>query len=433
MTPIICLMSFSKYLGSIKGMKKPILIIGAALLVVALAWAGAFVWQHFRGAGPAFLPPPQDVAQLIEKQEAALAEGRNLTDFPLKLPAGFTISVFAKDLGAPRVLALDPEGTLLASIPAQGRLVALPDRNRDGAADEVVTVIRGLHRPHGFIFHPTDPTKLYIAEVEQVAVYDYDAKNFKAHNPRKILDLPPGGRHWTRTMLWEPGSHPAYRLLISVGSSCDTCVERDWRYATVLVADEDGKNLKTFATGLRNAVFMTRHPVTGQVWVTEMGRDYLGDDLPPDEINIVQEGKHYGWPWCYGQQVHDAVFDPRGEKRDFCRETEPAHIDIVPAHSSPLGLAFVPATDAWPADYHHHLLVSYHGSWNRSIPTGYKVVRFKLDRQGNYLGVEDFISGWLTPDYRSLGRPVDIVIKPDGVMYISDDKAGVVYRVMYRK
>jgi glucose/arabinose dehydrogenase len=418
-------------------MKKPILVVGAVLLTAALVWAGVFYWLHLRGAGPAFLPPPQDIAQLLEKGAAEPPEGRNLTDFPLTLPPGFTISVFAKDLGAPRVLALDPEGTLLASIPAQGRLVALPDRNRDGAADAVVTVIDGLTRPHGFIFHPTDPTKLYIAEVEQVAVYDYDATNLKARNPRKILDLPPGGRHWTRTMLWEKapatGDAPApgHRLLISVGSSCDTCVERDWRYATVLVADEDGKNLRTFATGLRNAVFMTRHPVTGQVLATEMGRDFLGDDLPPDEINIVKEGRHYGWPWCYGQQVHDAVFDPRGAQKAFCRETEPAHIDIVPAHSSPLGLAFIPATDAWPADYHHHLLVSYHGSWNRTIPTGYKVVRFRLDRQGNYLGVEDFISGWLTPDHRSLGRPVDIVIKPDGVMYISDDKAGVVYRLAF--
>ncbi len=139
------------------------------------------------------------------------------------------------------------------------------------------------------------------------------------------------------------------------------------------------------------------------------------------------EGKDYGWPWCYGKQVHDDNFDPAGKKKAFCKETVPAHINI-PAHSAPLGLAFVPATPSWPQEYHHNLLVAFHGSWNRSVPTGYKMVRYRLDPQGKYLGAEDFISGWLTPN-GALGRPVDILIRPDGVMYISDDKAGVVYRV----
>jgi glucose/arabinose dehydrogenase len=208
-------------------------------------------------------------------------------------------------------------------------------------------------------------------------------------------------------------------------------VEEDPRHGTIQVVEADGGKLQPLATGLRNAVFMTWHPVTGQVWVTEMGRDYLGDNLPPDEINIVQEGKDYGWPWCYGKQVHDAEFDPEGKKKAFCQETVPSYINLQ-AHSSPLGLAFVPAAESWPQEYHHDLLVAYHGSWNRTIPTGYKIMRFKLDSEGNLSGREDLITGWLTDD-GALGRPVDILLRPDGVMYISDDKAGVVYRVKYEK
>lgn len=438
-------------------MKRIIWTAIGAVLFVGLIWAGVFYWRHLRGAGPAFTGPPRDITKLMEQAgDAGRSAGpaQNTTDFPLKLPLGFAIRIFAQDLQSPRVLKLGPSGTLLASIPAQGRIVALPDQNRDGKADKVVTVAGGLNRPHGFAFHPQDPQKLYIAEVDQLALYDYDSQTMKATRKRKIADLPSGdGRHWTRTLLFigsdtkaglKPapteggqkssaafGSSPSHRLLISVGSSCDTCVEKDPRHGTIQVVEAKGGDLQPFATGLRNAVFMTRHPVTGQVWVTEMGRDYLGDNLPPDEINIVREGKDYGWPWCYGKQVHDSEFDPADKKKAFCKETVPSYIDIQ-AHSSPLGLAFVPTTPAWPEQYHHDLLVAYHGSWNRTIPTGYKIRRFKLDAEGNYSGREDFITGWLT-DEGALGRPVDVLLQPDGVMYISDDKAGVVYRVVYSK
>jgi glucose/arabinose dehydrogenase len=415
-------------------MKRAVGIAVAILLAAGLIWGANFYWRHLRGLAPALTGPPQDIAELMAKaekaQKGAPANSPNTTGFPLKLPPGFAISILAKNLGSPRVLIQDPNGVLLASIPAQGRVVALPDKNNDGVADAVVPVATGLNRPHGMIFRrEANKTLLYIAEVEQLAVYDYDDKNLKAVNKRKIADLPSGGRHWTRTLVFLPP--PDGRLLISIGSSCDTCVEKDQRHATVQVTGPLGGALKPFATGLRNAVFMALHPKTGQVWVTEMGRDFLGDDLPPDEINVLEEGKEYGWPYCYGKQVHDRQFDPKGGKKDFCKQTVPSYIDI-PAHSAPLGLAFFPEK-GWPAEYRHHLLVAYHGSWNRSIPTGYKVVRMKLDSQGKYLGVEDFITGWLTKEGRALGRPVDMVIRPDGVMFISDDKAGVVYRVAYEK
>ncbi len=412
-------------------MKKPLILISILIVAAGLTWAGIFYWQNLRGAGPAFKAPPQEIAKLLPAAPPPSPSPPQLLDDPisaLKLPPGFTISVFAQKLGNPRVLCLDPNGTLLVSLTRQGKVVALPDKAGKGVAAAEVTVLEGLNRPHGLAFGPGTEPKLYVAETPEVAVYDYDAEKLKATNKKKIIDLPPGGRHFTRTLhFMSPPPRP--RLLIALGSDCDVCVEKDWRYAKILVAEPDGSSLKTFASGLRNSVFLTSHPVTGHIWATEMGRDYLGDELPPDEINIILEGQDYGWPYCYGKRIHDDQFDPQGEKQDFCKQTVPSYIDI-PAHSSPLGLAFFP--EEWPKEYRYHLLVAYHGSWNRTIPTGYKVVRYKLDEGGNVLGHEDFITGWLTPQ-GALGRPADVLIKDDGIIFISDDKAGVIYRVVYEK
>jgi glucose/arabinose dehydrogenase len=403
-------------------MKRALLFVLLLCGSVALIWLAIFSWKNLRGIGPALKGPPSDIARLIERARA----GTNATAMPLTLPPGFSISVFAKGLEKPRVMVQDPGGNLLVSIPSQGRVVALPDHNGDGIADRIVTVIGGLNRPHGLAFRCAPECRLYIAEEDRVNVYSYDRKNLKAVKERKIADLPEGGFHVTRTLLFLPKPHDN-TLLISVGSSCNVCIEKDWRRAKILVVPAEGGSLKPFASGLRNAVFMTIHPRTKQVWVTEMGRDLLGDDLPPDEINIIEQGRDYGWPFCYGKNVHDRSFDPDGTNP--CREPEtvPSYIDI-PAHSAPLGLAFFPEK-GWPAEYRNDLLVAYHGSWNRSIPTGYKIVRYRLDSAGRYLGVEDFISGWLTRDGQALGRPVDIMIRPDGTIFVSDDKAGVIYRI----
>jgi glucose/arabinose dehydrogenase len=410
-------------------MKKLITLISSLAFLALLIWAGNFYWRNLRGSGPALKSPPQNIARLLKKSPAGPPRGgQDAAGAPLKLPPGFYISIFARNLPGARVLCLDPAGNLLASLTSQGRVVALPAKDDKGGAAAPVTVLSGLQRPHGLAFGPQDPPKLYVAETGEVAIYDYDPKTFRATHKKKIIDLPPGGRHFTRTLLFLP-SPQEHRLLISVGSDCNACVEKDWRYAKILAADADGSHFKTFASGLRNAVFLAAHPVTGHIWATEMGRDYLGDNLPPDEINLIIAGGDYGWPWCYGKRVHDDQFDPKGSHREFCQGTIPAYIDL-PAHSAPLGLAFFP--ESWPKEFRYQLLADYHGSWNRTQPTGYKVVRVKLDARGNFLGLEDFIRGWLTPA-GALGHPVDILIKDDGVIYISDDKAGVVYRVVYGK
>lgn len=393
------------------------------ILFAFLIGAGVFfLFPYIKGILPAITPAPEDITKLIEESSV------NDTGLPLTLPPGFSISIFAKNLGKPRVLAYDPIGNLLASIPEEGKVVALPDRDGDGKADQIQTVISGLNNPHGIAFRCTDTCKLYIAETNQVAAYDYDAKKLIASRKKKIVDLPSGGGHWTRTLLFMPFPND-HRLLVSVGSSCNVCNESDSRRAKILSLDIESGSLKTFASGLRNAVFMALHSVSGKIWVTEMGRDLLGDDLPSDEINIINEEKNYGWPICYGKNIHDDNFDPNIYIRNPCMEPFeiPSYIDI-PAHSAPLGLAFIPE-EGWPQEYWYDLLVAYHGSWNRTEPTGYKIVRYKLGKDGEYEGQEDFITGWLTPD-GVLGRPVDILAHPGGVMYISDDKAGVVYRIV---
>lgn len=397
--------------------RKQVLIIAA---VAAIGFIFYYIYPLYKGIKPALLPPPEDITEIENAEE----------NLGLQLPDGFRISIFAKGLGKPRVMEHDPLGNLLVSIPSRGKVVALPDENHDGVADKVVTVIEGLNRPHGLATRcGRESCEFYIAESDQVAAYAYNQKNLKATHKRKIVDLPGGGNHFTRTILFLPQPQDG-RMLISVGSSCNVCDEKDWRRAKVLSVYADGSDFGVFSSGLRNAVFMTIHPKTGEIWATEMGRDWLGDELPPDEINVLsREGEDFGWPICYGDGIYDEKFNGLGSVEEgvrACVNAKPPFIQI-PAHSSPLGLVFM--DNSWSEEYEGDLFVAYHGSWNRSIPTGYKIVRFKQIAGNTSKAGEDFITGWLTEDGTSVGRPVDIKIGPDGAMYISDDKAGVIYRV----
>ncbi|MBI5913361.1 PQQ-dependent sugar dehydrogenase [Candidatus Azambacteria bacterium] len=408
-----------------------IFAVGAAALAVA-AFYMIDTLRIARGLKPVLLKAPQDITEIIPLVGSEIPEGKeegkNETDMPLKLPEGFSISIFAKDLGGPRVMMWGPDGNVWTSIPSQGKVVALKDANGDGFAEGSVTVLDGLNRPHGMASRCNGARcTIYIAESHQVAAFEYE-QGVLLKSKKKVADLPDGGRHFTRTLMFMPYPNEN-KLLISVGSSCDVCEEKDERRAKILALNVVSGEMKEFARGLRNSVFMATHPVTGKIWATEMGRDMLGDDLPPDEINIIAEGKNYGWPICYGKNVHDAAFDKNTYIRNPCMEPfeTQSHVDI-PAHSAPLGLAFFPE-EGWPEEYWHDLLVAYHGSWNKSEPTGYKLVRYRLDEQGNYIGVEDFISGWLQSDGTVLGRPVDVLIQPGGVIFVSDDKAGVIYRI----
>ena len=339
---------------------------------------------------------------------------------PVNLPPGFTISVFASGLGAPRFMTLDPSGTLLVSVPSRGRVVALPENSTRGTAD-AITVVEGLDHPHGLAWKNGN---LYVAETGRVLRFHYDPVTRKATGSVVIVaNLPRGGNHSTRTIAFGPDG----RLYVSVGSSCNICREEDGRRAAILRYNADGSGEELFATGLRNAVGLAFAPTTGALWATVNERDWRGDDLPSDLVTEVKARGFYGWPDCMVIRGR-ALADDRFGRSERCPSVTLPTLEIQ-AHSAPLGLAFYTGHQFPPA-YHGDLFVAYHGSWNRSVPTGYKVVRVRF-KEGKPVGVEDFATGWLR-DGRVLGRPVDVIVGRDGALYLSDDSAGQVNRITHR-
>jgi glucose/arabinose dehydrogenase len=345
----------------------------------------------------------------------------------IKLPDGFHIAVFADNIDGARMLTFTPGGVLLVSESGEGKVVALPDAKRTGKADRVVDVLSGLNEPHGIAFYQG---KLYVAEYDKVRRYDWDEANLRATNPKTLSDLPTGGGHSTRSLLFHGG-----KMYVSAGSSCNVCIEKDPRRAAVMEFNPDGTGQKIFAKGLRNSVGLAVNPKTDTVWVTVNGRDMLGDDLPPETIyDLGKGGVDAGWPYCYGDRVPDTDFTKPGDNR--CQSVIEPKVQMQ-AHSAPLGLAFYEGS-MFPPEYRNNIFVAFHGSWNRSVPTGYKVVRVKLDDKGQPVGgAQDFITGWLAPGEtkkgRWMGRPVGIVFGSDGSMYLSDDAGGVIYRVTWGK
>ncbi|OGG63206.1 hypothetical protein A3C21_00600 [Candidatus Kaiserbacteria bacterium RIFCSPHIGHO2_02_FULL_59_21] len=400
---------------------------GTLLVIVILALAGLLLAAPVRDFVSGILPIARPAPPLPPAGEP----------LPFSLPEGFTAYLLADNVPGARVMARDPGGALLVSLMNSGKVVALLPR-ADGSSERIV-LLEGLQKPHGLAVRCTERCELYVAEEDGVSVYQYAfdeaTKTHRPVNGKKILDLPDGG-HSTRSLLFMPDPND-HKLLVSVGSSCNVCIEADERRAKLLIANADGSDLKEYATGLRNTVFMAIHYVTGDIWGAEMGRDHLGDDLPPDEVNIIREGGWYGWPWFYGKNVEDPALRSKrnwdgsltGIDPLFAQEAVPSHIDI-PAHSALLGLAFIPE-EGWPEEWWYDLLVAYHGSWNRSVPTGYKIVRFPLDAEGNPEGPPvDFMTGFMTESGEARGRPVDILIEPGGVIYVSDDRAGAIYRIV---
>lgn len=410
---------------------KKFFLIFLFLLVVAGVAIGVFAYKNLRGVGPVATRAPENIADILENK------GQNITDFPLHVANGFAISLFARDLAGARDILVDGKGNMWVSRPKAGVVTFLDVEGGKVVAQE--DVLKGLDYPHGLAISPKDPNTLYIAnETSIVSVEIYrDAEGFKNQKDidvvkgvlltsdrgrQVVAELPKGGRHRTRSLEFDDKGN----LFVSIGSTCDVCKEKDSRVATVMRVNMETKKVEPYVTGLRNAVFLAKNPSSGKIWVTEMGRDGLGDDTPPDEINILEEGKNYGWPYVYGNNILDEKFS----KQNPLKDSTPSHIDL-PAHSAPLGLSFIPQ-EGWSSEYQDDLFVGMHGSWNRSTPIGYKIVRVQLDKNGNYLGTEDFVSGWLEGN-RSYGRPVDILAVPGGIAYASDDKAGVIYKIELQK
>lgn len=339
-----------------------------------------------------------------------------IPDIPFKLPKGYVVHVFADGFKAARDLQFSPGGTLLVSDPAAATVTALRDTNRDGVADSAKQIITGGSNVHGLAFYGG---KLFVAKTDRVERYAWDEARLSATLDKTLFSLPASNSHNRRTIAFNNEG----RMFISVGSTCNVCVEDDNRFATILESDAEGTAPRIYAKGLRNAPFMALNPTSGEIWATEMGRDNLGDNIPPDEINIVRAGQDYGWPKCYGAKVHDTSYDRSSS--DPCGSTV-APIFAIPAHNAPLGLAFI-KSNQFPLSQQSDLLVAYHGSWNRSTPDGYKIVRLSV--RGNTITTsEDFMTGFIN-DRTVSGRPVDVTFDDRGNLYVSDDKAGAVYIV----
>ncbi|MEO6211753.1 MAG: PQQ-dependent sugar dehydrogenase [Gemmatimonadaceae bacterium] len=340
---------------------------------------------------------------------------------PLTVSGGMHIAYFAKVPGA-RVMALGSDGAVYVSVMSSNKVVRVWDANGDNVADSARTVVDGLNGPSGLAFHKGF---LYIANTNGVVRVTLNAQGTATAAPVQVNSLPGGGGHSTRTIVFGDDS----AMYVSVGSSCNLCVESDSERAAVLRFNEDGSNGHVFSRGLRNAVGLAVNPTTKKLWVSQNERDNVSpdhQDLPPEEINILQSGKDYGWPYCYS--LHGApVPNPEYDDAARCSTTVTAALEMQ-AHSAPLGMTFLDKATLLPSEYRGDLLVAFHGSWDRDAPTGAKVVRVKIS-DGLPTGVEDFVSGWQRADGSRWGRPADVQVYKDGSVLISDDQSGALYRV----
>ena len=337
-----------------------------------------------------------------------------------KTPEGFTVELYAADLPKARFLRFTSAGDLLVSRPHSGDILLLRrDADNDGSAGARETLIAGLNRPLGIDIHDG---WLYIAESDRIGRVPFDSTSGSLQGDYQPLieGLTDDGNHWSKTIRIGPDE----KIYLAQGSTCNICEEEDHRRATLMQFQLDGSQGEILATGLRNSVGFDWAPWSGELYATDNGRDLMGDDFPPDELNRIESDRFYGWPYFNGDNIPDPDMgvDPLAMTRN---PTTPVH--GFRAHNAPLGMTFLNAENL-PSDYQRSALVALHGSWNRSSADGYKVVSLHWTENG--IEERDFLSGF-NADGKISGRPVDVAQGPDGEIYISDDYAGAIYRVSY--
>ena len=355
-----------------------------------------------------------------EQGSARVAEGASL-DGRLTLPDGFKVGYFAQGVDGARFMVMGPDGAIYVSQPGKDQVARLKDVDGDGTADSSVVAVKGLNEPHGLAFHKGF---LYIANTDGVVRVTLGPGGRAAGRPERLNRYSSGGGHWTRSILFGPDG----KMYVSIGSSCNVCVEKSSDRAAVMQYDENGKNGRLYARGLRNAVGMAVHPQTKEIWVSQHERDMIEpdhQDLPPEEINILRDGGDYGWPYCHS----DRIPNPEFNDAQRCANTIPPALTMQ-AHSGPLGLTFLDKASNFPEEYRDDALLALHGSWNRDEPTGAKVVRIHVE-DGKPTKYEDFVTGWQRPDGSRWGRPVDVLVYKDGSVLISDDAGSAIYRVVH--
>ena len=337
----------------------------------------------------------------------------------IRLPEGFEITVAADDVANARSMALGPGGTLFVGTRQRGVVHALRDEDGDGRFEQRWVIAEGLRMPNGVALHEG---ALYVAENHRILRYDgIESRLDDPPRPAVIAELPDKTHHGWRYM----GIGPDDRLYVAIGAPCNVCDEPG--FATIISLRPDGGDRQVFARGVRNSVGFDWNPATGHLWFTDNGRDWLGDDLPPDELNLAPlPGLHFGYPFCHG----GVIADPDYGKARGCDEFEPPARNLGP-HVAALGVRFYRGRQ-FPEPYRNGLYIAEHGSWNRSEPIGYRITRVTLDGE-RAVDYRVFAEGWLRPNGQAAGRPVDLLNMPDGSLLVSDDKAGTIYRISYAR
>lgn len=337
----------------------------------------------------------------------------------LKLPPGFQIAYFSNDLPNARSLALGDRGTVFVGNRSGEKVYALVDRDGDGRAEKRYVIADDLDMPNGVAFYKG---ALYVAENHRIIRFtNIEQRLANPPAPEVIYDgLPDEQHHGWRYLAFSPDGW----LYVSIGAPCNICDE-PLPFATISRMRPDGSGFEVFAEGVRNSVGFTWHPESHHLWFTDNGRDWMGDNSPPDELNRADEkGLHFGYPYRHGRGIADPEYGNRRVKREF---TPPAlELD---AHVAALGLRFY--TDSmFPPEYRNRLFIAEHGSWNRTVPSGYRIVMVTIEN-GVVTGKELFVEGWLLGSLK-WGRPVDLLMMPDGSLLLSDDMRGAVYRITYQ-
>jgi glucose/arabinose dehydrogenase len=358
------------------------------------------------------------VASLILCAAAVPAAARIELD-RIKLPAGFQIEVFADGVKDARSMALGDQGTLFVSTRSAGNVYAIKHDGRK--ASQVITIARGLNMPNGVA---VKDGALYVAEVDKVWRYDgIEASLASPPRPTMIYGKYPTDRHhgWKFIRFGPDGW-----LYVPVGAPCNIC-ERDDPYSSITRLKPDGSVMEVYARGVRNSVGFDWDPRTKEMWFTDNGRDMLGDDVPPDELNHAPKaGMHFGYPYCHGGDIKDPEF---GAKRACSEFTPPAQKEG--AHVASLGMRFYTGS-MFPAEYQNRIFIAEHGSWNRSKKSGYRLMQARVEN-GKVTDYGVFAEGWLDKAADDAwGRPVDVLVMPDGALLVSDDSAGAIYRISYR-
>jgi len=356
----------------------------------------------------------------------------------LRVPPGFAVNIFATGLENPRMMEVAPDGSVLVTRRRIGDVLVLRDVDGDGSADTRNTFVRGLPGVHGIALRDATVTLATSTTIVRTPWPGPGALQ------TLVTGLPDGGQHGNRMVRFAPDGD----MLVSVGSSCNDCAEENQlERATLIRYSAAGERRRIEANGLRNTIGYDWHPLTGELWGMDNGNDLHGDDIPPEELNRIVNGRHYGWPVCYGQQVVDLMtnaspdqlaLEPGQERpkekglsrQQFCALTAPAVLTTT-AHSAPIAMRFYTGTQ-FPAAWRNDAFVAFRGSWGRSEPVGYKVVRVRYSPAGQPLGFEDFLTGFLSEDGGTFfGRPTGIAIAADGSLLVSDDTLGVIYRVRW--